>query len=141
MSCRSLAGAVVLGPLLCLPISALSQQRRMKDMVDMPKMDSEKMPPVSALKPTEGASIEILSPKEGQIFKGDAIRVRTKMVKGRIASHIHAYVDGKLTCVFGTEKGTLTGIKPGRHTLKVHLVAEDHETQLNATDTVDFVVQ
>jgi hypothetical protein len=141
MSRRSLAAAVALSTLLYPSVSALSQQGHMKGSMNMSKMDSEKMPPLSALKPAEGASVEILSPKEGEVIKGDEIPLRFKMVKGQAGSHIHAYVDGKLKGVFKSEQGRLTGIKPGHHLLKVNLVAEDHETQLNATDSVDFVVQ
>jgi hypothetical protein len=141
MSRRSLATAALLGPLLCMPGPALSQQRRMKDMMNMPKMDSEKMPPVSALKPAEGASVEILSPKEGEVFKGDEIPVRFRMMKGRQGSHIHVYVDGNLMGMFETERGTLTGIPPGRHRLDARVVTKDHQTELKATDSVDFAVR
>lgn len=107
MNARILAAAVILVPLLGMPVSALSQQRHMKGMMDMPKMDSEDMPPVSALEPAEGASVKILSPKEGEIFKGDEVPVRFRMMNGRRGSHVRAYVDGKLMGMFESEKGTL----------------------------------
>jgi hypothetical protein len=127
--------------LLCAPIAALSQQQHMKDTMKMPKMASDEMPPVSALKLAEGASIEILSPKQGEAFRSDEVPVRFRTMNGRRGSHIHAYVDGKLMGMFESEKGTLTGIAPGRHRLDVRVVAKDHQTELKATDSVDFVVK
>jgi hypothetical protein len=93
------------------------------------------------LRPAEGASVEILSPKEGQNFKSDEVPVHFKFVKGTRGHHIHAYVDGELMGMFESKKGTLTGIKPGKHTLEVRAVAEDHQTELDATDRVTFIVE
>lgn len=143
MSSRSLAlaAAVVLGPLLWMPISALPQQRSPKDKMDMPKMHSGGIPPVSSLAPAEGSSVEILSPKDGEVFQGDQVPVRFRIIKGRQGNHIHAYVDGDLMGMFETETGTLTGIAPGRHRLDVRMVAKDHRTELKASDSVVFVMK
>jgi hypothetical protein len=45
--------------------------------------------------------------------------------------------------MFKSEKGTLTGINPGRHVLELRVVegTEDHATELDATDRVHFVVK
>ena len=94
-----------------------------------------------ALGPAEGASVNILSPKEGSAFKGDKVPVHFKFIKGKKGHHIHAYVDGALMGMFETEKGTLTGIQPGHHVLEVRVVAKDHVTELDATDAVHFVVK
>lgn len=93
------------------------------------------------LNPAEGAKVTILSPKDGQVFKGDQIPLRFKLVKGKRGEHVHAYVDGELMGMFKSEKGTLTGIQPGRHTLELRVVAEDHQTELDASDKVRFVVK
>lgn len=95
----------------------------------------------SKLHAAEGASVTILSPKKGQVFKGDRVPIHFKLTKGKIGSHVHAYVDGELMGMFQTERGTLTGIRPGRHTLEVRVVAKDHETELDAVDKVEFVVK
>ena len=95
----------------------------------------------STLLPAEGASIKILSPKDGQVFKGDAVPVRFKLVKGKRGEHVHAYVDGELMGMFTTENGTLTGIQPGSHILEARVVAEDHATELDAKDTVHFTAR
>jgi hypothetical protein len=94
-----------------------------------------------ALKPAEGASIKILSPTKGQSFKGDKIPVEFKLTKGKRGHHAHAYVDGELMGMFESAKGTLNGVKPGKHTLELRVVADDHQTELDATDRVEFTVQ
>ena len=120
---------------LSMPMFAFSQQGQMKGM-DMPMKHS-----ASALKPAEGASVKIVSPKEGQAFKSDEVPLRFKLTKGKRGEHVHAYVDGELMGMFKSEKGTLTGIKQGQHILELRVVAEDHVTELDATDKVRFVVK
>jgi len=93
------------------------------------------------LQPAEGASVKILSPKEGQVFKGDKIPVHFEFVKGKRGHHIHAYVDGELMGMFETEQGTLTGIQPGKHVLEVRVATQEHGRELDAKDTVDFVAE
>jgi len=101
----------------------------------------QRAPHPSQLQPAEGAQVTILLPKTGQVIKGDEVPVHFNLIKGKRGNHVHAYVDGELMGMFKTEKGTLTGIKPGRHTLEVRVVAEDHQTELDATGTVHFVVE
>ncbi|MGI0050822.1 MAG: hypothetical protein ACRD8K_03705, partial [Nitrososphaeraceae archaeon] len=93
------------------------------------------------LKPAEGASMEILSPREGQVFKSDVIPVHFKFLKGKRGHHVHAYVDGELMGMFETEKGTLTGIQPGKHVLEARVATQEHGVELNAIDRVEFVVE
>jgi hypothetical protein len=102
---------------------------------------SQKAASKPALKPAEGASIKIVSPKKDQIFKGDSVSVEFKLTKGKRGHHAHAYVDGELMGMFESNKGTLNGIKPGKHTLELRVVADDHQTELDASDEVKFVVK
>jgi len=95
----------------------------------------------AALKPAEGAKIKILSPTKDQVIKGDKVPVQFQLTKGKRGHHAHAYVDGELMGMFESEKGTLNGIKPGKHVLEMRVVAEDHQTELNATDKVSFTVK
>ena len=111
----------------------------MKGM-DMPTK-TEKIPPKSALKPAQGASVKILSPKAGQIVKGDAVPLEFKMIKGKAGEHVHAYVDGQMAGMFKSSRGTLNGIKPGQHTLELRVVTSDHNTELDATDKVTFTTK
>ncbi|HET8562741.1 MAG TPA: hypothetical protein VFM35_02595, partial [Candidatus Binatia bacterium] len=93
-----------------------------------------------ALKPAEGASVKILSPKQGQTFQSDQIPIQFRLVKGKRGHHVHAYIDNQLMGMFESEHGTLTGIKPGRHILTLRVVADDHETELDAGDQVSFMI-
>ena len=97
--------------------------------------------PAAKLNPAEGASIEIISPKAEQVFKGDKVPLRFKLTKGKRGHHVHAYVDGELMGMFESRQGTLNGIRPGRHVLELRVVAEDHQTELDASDRITFVVK
>jgi hypothetical protein len=108
--------------------------------LDMPMQPAEKISGTVDLKPAEVASVKILSPKQGQVFKGDQVPLQFKLIKGKQGNHVHAYVDGELMGMFEGEKGTLTGIQPGSHTLELR-AAVDHMTELNAADKVKFVVK
>lgn len=94
-----------------------------------------------APKPAEGASIKIVSPTKGQVLKGDKVPVEYKLIKGKRGHHAHAYVDGELMGMFESEKGTLNGVKPGKHILELRVVAADHETELDASDKIEFTVK
>ena len=102
---------------------------------------SEKMPAKSALKPAQGASVKIVSPKAGQVIKGDSVPLEFKLTKGKIGEHVHAYVDGEMAGMFKGVKGTLNGIKPGQHTLELRVTTGDHNAELDATDKVTFTTK
>ena len=93
------------------------------------------------LLPADGATVKILSPKKEQIFTGDRIPLEFRLVKGNRGEHVHAYVNGELMGMFNSRTGTLTGIKPGKHVLELRVVAEDHKSELDATDKVSFTVK
>jgi hypothetical protein len=112
----------------------------MKGM-EAPMIHADEMAPKSALKPAEGASVKIVAPKAGQAYKGDSVPLEFKLKKGKRGEHVHAYVDGELMGMFKSQKGTLTGIKPGVHTLELRVATKDHNTELDATDKVRFTVK
>jgi hypothetical protein len=93
------------------------------------------------LLPADGATVKILSPKKEQIFRSDRIPLEFNLVKGKRGEHVHAYVNGELMGMFNSQTGTLTGIKPGKHVLELRVVAEDHKSELDATDKVSFTVK
>lgn len=96
----------------------------------------------SGLQPAEGAKVTILAPQEGQLFSSDEVPIKYQFVKGKRGNHLHAYVDGELVGMFSApESGTLTGVRPGRHTVELRVVATDHVTELDAIDSVHFVVK
>ncbi|HWP23835.1 MAG TPA: hypothetical protein VNM15_06575 [Candidatus Binatia bacterium] len=136
MNLRHLVAAAVFGVLL--PPHAWSQHDHSKEgqQPDKPRASKSAKP-----LPAEGASVKIISPMQGQVFKGDRVPIQFKLVKGKKGHHVHAYVDGELMGMFESEKGTLTGVKPGRHILELRVLMADHETYLNASDRVEFVVK
>ena len=119
---------------------AVAQEGSMKGM-EMPMKQMEKMPPESTLQPAEGASVKIVSPKNGQVINGDKVPLDFQMAKGKRGEHVHAYVDGEMMGMFKSAKGTLTGVKPGKHTLELRVATPDHNTELNATDKVTFTTK
>jgi hypothetical protein len=92
------------------------------------------------LEPAQGARVKIIAPKEGQIFKGDSVPLEFAMTKGKRGEHVHAYVDGEMLGMFKSTKGTLTGIKAGKHTLELRVGTARH-TELDAADRVSFVTE
>jgi hypothetical protein len=137
MTLRSLIAAAALT--ISLPLYAWAQHDHSKGHQNPAKPATAKSKP--APKPAEGASVKILSPTKDQVFKGDKVPVQFKLTKGKRGHHAHAYVDGELMGMFESEKGTLNGIKPGKHILELRVVASDHETELDASDKVEFIVK
>jgi hypothetical protein len=129
----------VTGLLTVLPsgVHAVHQIARLK----VPPAASSDNPAATRLQPAEGPSVKILSPTPGQVFASDEVPLRFQFTKGKRGDHIHAYVDGELMGMFQTKQGALNGIKPGRHTLELRVVAADHQTELDAQDRVEFVVK
>ena len=103
----------------------------------------QNVPPAQApaLQPAQGASVKIIAPVNNQSVTGDRVELRFKLTKGNQGHHAHAYIDGELTGMFEGNKGTLNGIKPGKHTLEVRVVADDHQTELDASDKVVFTAK
>jgi hypothetical protein len=132
--------AAIAALIISLPLLALAQHDHMKS-ADAPKKAPEKTPAKTTLKPAEGANIKILAPKQDQVLNGDSVPLQFKLTKGKRGHHAHAYFDGQLMGMFESEKGTLNGVKPGKHTLELRVVAEDHKTELDATDKVTFTTK
>jgi hypothetical protein len=131
---------LVTAAMLSWPAPSKAQDTH-KHKLPMPEKHSEKMSPKSALHPADGASVKIITPKEGQVFKGDSVPLEFTLKKGKRGEHVHAYVDGEMAGMFKSKKGTLTGIKPGRHTLELRVATPDHNTELDATDRVSFTTR
>lgn len=93
------------------------------------------------LLPAEGASVKIISPENDQLFTSDTVPLEFDLVRGKYGHHVHAYVNGELVGMFESEKGTLTGIEPGKHVLELRVTTKDHNSELAATDTVSFTVR
>jgi len=144
-SAVSLVASVTIATLAATMLTVLSAsaqhgQDHMKGM-EMPVKHSEKIPPRSALKPAQGASVKIISPKAGQVMKGDSAVLEFQMKKGKVGEHVHAYIDGEMAGMFKSAKGTLNGLTPGQHTLELRVATGDHNTELDATDRVTFTIK
>ena len=141
MKFANIAGILSIG--LLATVAAPSAQENHGDMkgMKMPMQHSTKMVPQAKLKPAQGASVKILSPKAGQTLKGDSVPLEYQMKKGKVGEHVHAYIDGEMAGMFNSTKGTLNGVKPGQHTLELRVVTSDHNTELDATDKVTFITK
>ena len=126
--------------IIALPFCATAQHDHDKGTASAVKPATDKKS-TTLLKPAEGASIKILAPTKGQTFKGDKVEIHYKLTQGKRGHHAHAYVDGELMGMFESDKGTLNGIKPGKHILELRVVADDHTTELDAKDRIEFVVK
>jgi len=101
------------------------------------------LPPIirpdrASIRPSTGASIEILSPRPGQVFHGDPARVpvRVRVVGGKVVrftsqnlvpdeGHVHLFVDGALVSMAYSLERTVS-VLPGDHHLQAEFVAVDH---------------
>ena len=125
--------------LILLPVMAQAQHQHGKEQPAVKTAPAKAS--AAPLQPSEGASIKILAPTKGQVLKGDKVEIHYQLTKGKRGHHAHAYVDGELMGMFESQKGTLNGIKPGKHILELRVVASDHQTELDARDTVEFTVK
>lgn len=125
--------------LTLLPVMAQAQHQH--DAAQPPVKTAPAKASATPLQPAEGASIKILAPTKGQILKGEKVEIHYRLTKGKRGHHAHAYVDGELMGMFESAKGTLNGVKPGKHVLELRVVASDHQTELDARDTVEFTIK
>lgn len=84
----------------------------------------------------DGSQVKITSPAQGQKVKSD-VEVVYELKKGTRATHVHCFVDGEYQKGW---KGTVKGIPPGTHEIKVVAADKDHET-LAAESSVKVEVQ
>lgn len=91
--------------------------------------------------PAEGASVEIVEPKNGAIVTADQMPLKFTLRGSKHGDHVHAYIDGELMGMFQSKSGTLNGLKPGRHILELRVVTADHQSELDAYDRVEFIVK
>jgi hypothetical protein len=95
-------------------------------------------PDATSNRPRSTATISFLSPRPGQVFRGDpaGVSVRMRVRGGRIVpftstrltsdtGHVHLYLDGALVAMTTSLHRTVS-ILPGEHTLLAEFVAVDH---------------
>ena len=90
-------------------------------------------------RPSSTGHIQILAPKNGQVFTGSSVDVPVKvsltgaMIVPATTSHIvpnqghiHVYLDNQIATMNFSLTGDVSNVKPGLHVLKVEFVASDH---------------
>lgn len=84
----------------------------------------------------DGSKVTIKSPTSGQKVKSD-VDIVYDLTKGSQATHVHCFVDGEYQKGW---KGTVKGMSPGSHEIKVVAADKDHQT-LAAESAVKVEVQ
>ena len=84
----------------------------------------------------DGSKVVIKSPAAGAKVKSD-VEVVYELTKGSDATHAHCFVDGEYQKGW---KGTVKGMSPGSHEIKVVAADKDHQT-LAAEATVQVDVE
>jgi len=95
-------------------------------------------PDIGLARPSTSVRLQIMSPRPGQVFRGDpaSVPVLLRLVGGRIvpftstnlvpnAGHVHLYLDGALVSMSLSLSRELT-VSPGSHLLQADFVAVDH---------------
>lgn len=84
----------------------------------------------------DGSKVAIKSPTPGQKVKSD-VEIVYDLTKGSQATHVHCFVDGEYQKGW---KGTVKGMSPGSHEIKVVAADKDHQI-LAAESAVKVEVQ
>lgn len=96
-------------------------------------------PSAAVARPSSTATIEIISPVDGQLVAGSSVRLVTRLTGGEIvghtdaavrpdAGHVHVYVDDRLVSMTyaPTQDIPIDTFERGPHVLRVEFVAADH---------------
>jgi hypothetical protein len=106
-------------------------------------------------RPSSPAKIEILSPTNGEVFKGSSVTVPIKLglTGARIVpatttnitpdtGHMHVYLDNQIVGMNFSLDGQVPNVTPGQHILRAEFVAADHlPFDPRVFVSVTFVVQ
>jgi hypothetical protein len=84
----------------------------------------------------DGSKVTIKSPAQGAKVASD-VEVVYELAKGNQATHVHCFVDGEYQKGW---KGTVKGMSPGAHEIKVVAADKDHQI-LAAESAVKVDVQ
>ena len=106
-------------------------------------------------RPSSPAKIEILSPTNGEVFKGSSVTVPIKLglTGARIVpatttnitpdtGHVHVYLDNQIVGMNFSLDGEVPNVTPGQHIVRAEFVAADHlPFDPRVFVSVTFVVQ
>jgi hypothetical protein len=93
--------------------------------------------PTQGARPASTATLSIVSPKNGQVVRGEAVDVRADLEGARVVQttsttlrpdegHLHVILDDSLVTMTADLETHLADLTPGRHLLQVEFVASDH---------------
>ncbi|HHL40296.1 MAG TPA: hypothetical protein ENJ37_07310 [Deltaproteobacteria bacterium] len=83
----------------------------------------------------DGTVIRILSPRNGEVVKGDTVELKYEWTSGGKAHHVHIYLDGERI-----KTTTFKGLFKGRHAVVLRPATSDHEL-LDVVEAVIFTVE
>jgi hypothetical protein len=93
--------------------------------------------PTPIARPSSTAELTIVSPENGELIRGPAVRLRIQLEGGTIVpqtstdlrpneGHLHVLIDDALISMTEGLEQTITDVEPGLHRLTVEFVATDH---------------
>lgn len=95
-------------------------------------------PTIATVRPLTDARLEILSPRPGQVFRGDPadVPIDLRVIGGKVVpstssrlvpneGHVHLILDGRLVSMTSSTEQTLP-LSPGTYRLEAEFVAMDH---------------
>ena len=83
--------------------------------------------------------VTILKPKDGETV-GRTIILEYELEKGGKANHVHWFLDGREMGAIKRSPKRISGLPPGRHTLKLQAATRSHDL-LEAYDEIEIQVR
>jgi hypothetical protein len=91
----------------------------------------------SVARPASTATLEIISPKNGEVVQGTTVELKVSLKGAKIVEatttnvvpdegHLHVLLDDSLISMTGDTTQLIGDLTPGQHLLKVEFVASDH---------------
>jgi hypothetical protein len=88
----------------------------------------------------EAGSLKILSPEPGAVIAGGEVTVTWELVSGLKESHTHIKIDDGRPMVTHKTSRTITGLKPGPHSVTIWVVDADHQP-VGLEERVEFSIE
>ncbi|GIU97158.1 MAG: hypothetical protein KatS3mg013_0961 [Actinomycetota bacterium] len=88
-------------------------------------------------RPSTRALLRIEEPRNGEVIRGDRVRIVLSLSGARLAEtartevrpdegHLHVMLDDRLLSMTGRLEQVIRDVEPGEHLLRVEFVANDH---------------
>jgi Family of unknown function (DUF6130) len=93
--------------------------------------------PAASARPSSPATLTIVSPANGAVIHGTAVRITVRLRGAKIVpatttaispdrGHLHVYVDDRIVSMNFSLSDVVRKVSPGMHILQVEFVASDH---------------